>query len=86
MDGNAPCAEIIDTQHTANDIPTQIVKDEDFPYGIPILVEDRGGVGYRGLAFDLSWSGRIVVQVEDSCDRGWKGGRVTGLMKHSVRQ
>jgi hypothetical protein len=44
MDGDSPCPEIVDTENAANDIPAQVVKDEDLPYRVSVFVEDGRGV------------------------------------------
>ena len=40
-----PCAQIADPKHAADDISPQVVKHQDLPYGVSILVQDGDGGG-----------------------------------------
>jgi hypothetical protein len=36
-----PCSQIANPQHAADDIPSQVVKHQNLPYRVPILIQDR---------------------------------------------
>lgn len=44
MDCDSPCAEVINAQYTADDIPSHAIKDENLPDGVAIFIQDRGGM------------------------------------------
>lgn len=72
MNCDSPSSEVIDPQHAADDISSHIIKHQDLPDRIAILVQYRGGnealrgrivVGvFRGL--------RFMVQVENLVNGG----------------
>lgn len=65
-----PSPQVIDPQDTADDVSSEVVEDEDFPYGFPICVEDWGGFGDeavgRGSILCGIWGD--VIEVEDALD------------------
>jgi hypothetical protein len=68
MHCHTPRSQIIDSKHAADDISTQIIKHQDFPYGIPIWRQD-GCRGYgepcgRRLVVVVLGLFRIAVQVQ----------------------
>lgn len=70
MNGDPPRPEVVDAQHTADDIAAQIVKDQDFPDWIPVFIQDRGGVGDQAAVRGrvqrriISRTG-VMIQVEE---------------------
>lgn len=71
---DAPASQVIDPQHTAYDISTEVVEDEDLPYRLAVCVEDRGRLRYqsvccRRLMLKLGRILRDVVEVEYPLDR-----------------
>lgn len=68
MNSNTPSPQVIDSQNTADHITALIVKHQDLPYRIAVLVQDGGGM--RSRAFGLAISGQvdIVIQIEDFLD------------------
>ena len=71
MDGDAPGTQVVDPQHAADDVAAQVVKDEDLPDGLAIVVEDRGGLGGQAVGglVEQVGGGREVVEVEDALNR-----------------
>lgn len=70
MDGDAPRSEIVDTQYTADDIATHVIKHQHLPDRIPILVQNWGGdqALRGGLMGTVSGGLRVMVQIEDFLD------------------
>lgn len=74
MNCDSPCSEVIDTQYTADDIPSHAIKDEDFPDRITIFVQDRGRMGdeaavARRVMSTVFSRARIMVQIEEFLNR-----------------
>lgn len=44
MDSHTPSSKIIDSQHTADDIPAHAIEYQDLPDRVAIFVQDRGGL------------------------------------------
>lgn len=70
---NAPRSEVTDAEHAADDVPAQIIKDQDLPYGIAIGVQDRSGLGRnavrgRPVVEPVIVLGRLMVEVQDLLD------------------
>ena len=49
MYGDAPSSEVVDTENTAYHIPTQVIKHQDLPYWVAVLVKYRCGFGYQSV-------------------------------------
>lgn len=74
---NPPAPQIVYSQHTADDIPTQVVKDKDLPYWIPIRAQD-----WRSRRYEAIGRGRVVViypidrrgtiEIEDFLQRSYR--------------
>lgn len=69
-----PRSQIIDPQHTANHISSKIVKDQDFPYWIPLGIKDWSCFGNeairsRKVMLGYGWFGRGMVEVQDFFER-----------------
>ena len=43
MNGNSTRPQVIDAHDAANDIPSQIVENENFPYWFSIFIDNRCG-------------------------------------------
>ena len=65
MDGHPPRPQVVHTQHAANDISAQIIKDQHFPNRIAILVQNWCRLRDQALGGCIMMSffreGRIVV-------------------------
>ena len=44
VDGHTPSPEVVHAQNTADNISSQIIKDQNLPYRVSVLVEYRGGM------------------------------------------
>jgi hypothetical protein len=65
MHRDPPCPQVVDPQHTAYDISSEVIEDQDFPYWIPILVENRGRRNSNGaLILAIGGLFRFVVQIQ----------------------
>lgn len=74
--GDAHGPQIADAHDTADDISTEVVKDEDFPDGVPVSVEDGGNRREEPVGLDLIRVGRLdgLVEIEDLFQRGLRIG------------
>lgn len=72
MHGDAHGAQVAHAQHTADDIPAEVVEDEDLPDGVAVGIEDGPDrrqavrVGVVVLALDR------LVEVEDLLQGRWR--------------
>lgn len=66
--GHAPGAEVVDTQYGRHDIAREVVEDEDLPYGLAGLGEDRGVGGGEGAVRVFVGGLLRGVEVEDALD------------------
>lgn len=69
VDGNAPCAEVIDSQNTTDNISAHFIKHENLPNGIAIFIQDRSGMRDKtasgGLIEGSVVSGlRVLIEVQ----------------------
>lgn len=55
VNGDTLAPQVIDSQHTANDVATQVVENEDFPYRLPSFSKDRLNVVWSGCHV-LTWA------------------------------
>jgi hypothetical protein len=74
MDCDSPCAEVIDAQYTADDIPSHAIKDKNLPDGVAIFIQDRGGMGDQAAVprrvMSTVFSGvRFMVQIQELLNR-----------------
>lgn len=76
MYGNPPCSQVVDSQHTADDIPTKVVENKNFPYWISVGVQDGCGFGdeavcRRGIMLAGRRLMRGMIEVEDFSQQRW---------------
>lgn len=80
MDGDSPCAEVIDPQHAADDIAAHAVKDQDLPDGVAIFIQDGSGMGDQttvgGVVRSIICRTRVMVQIEKLLNRSYRKGSV----------
>lgn len=74
MNGHPPCSQVVNPEHTADNISSHVIENQHFPNRIAILVEYRSCVSESGRIVGVIFVGRrILVQVEDllnrRCDR-----------------
>lgn len=77
MNRDTPRSEVVNPQHTADDVSAHVVEHKDLPYRLAILVQYGGGVrneavGGGRIMVRLCRMVGIMVQVEDLLDRGCK--------------
>jgi len=62
MDGHPPGSQVVDPEHTADDISSHVIENQHFPNWIAILVEDRSCVRESGRIVEvIIRGGRILV-------------------------
>lgn len=69
MNGHSPSSEIINSQHTADDIPAHAIEHQDLPDRIAIFIQDRSGLGdetavRRRLMCIVVYGLRIMIQIQ----------------------
>jgi len=73
MDCDSPRPQVAHSQHTADDISSQIVEDEHFPYRLAVGIEDGGrfvskSVGLDAVLLCIWILLRVLVKVEHPFD------------------
>jgi len=58
MDGDSPCAEVIDSQDAADDIAAHAIEDQELPDGVAIFIQDGSGMRYQTTV-----GGRVVRSI-----------------------
>jgi hypothetical protein len=73
VNSHSPSSEIINSQHTADDIPAHAIEHQDLPDRIAIFIQDRGGLGDKapvsrrlmGIVICGLW---IMIQIQQLLD------------------
>jgi hypothetical protein len=73
MDSDSTRSQVIYTHDAANDVPPQVVKDQDFPYRLAVRVDDWGRLGEKAIRLVVMLIVRRVrrclIEVKDFFDR-----------------
>lgn len=70
MNCHTPGAQVVYSQHTANDVSALVIKHQHLPYRVTVLVQNRRGLRHQAGLLAVAGGLHFMVEIEDLLDGG----------------